>query len=158
MGGRGSARGTRTFARKSDALAFDADVKRRKALGDLSSLVARDQSLDELARDWYELYAAPNLADNTLGKYRRVLRLYILPELGQLKLAEVTPEVVARFRTDLERRGRRAGQRSRLARGRSGDVPSWRRVGQGFGEPGAASRQAVGQAPAGRAALLARSG
>ena len=105
MGGRGSARGTRTFARKSDALAFDADVKRRKALGDLSSLVARDQSLDELARDWYELYAAPNLADNTLGKYRRVLRLYILPELGQLKLAEVTPEVVARFRTDLERRG-----------------------------------------------------
>jgi len=80
MGGRGSARGTRTFARKSDALAFDADVKRRKALGDLSSLVARDQSLDELARDWYELYAAPNLADNTLGKYRRVLRLYILPD------------------------------------------------------------------------------
>ncbi len=37
----------------------------------------------------------PNIADNTLGKYRRVLRLYILPELGQVKLAQITPEVVA---------------------------------------------------------------
>ena len=105
MGGRGSARATRTFVRKSDALAFDADVKRRKALGDLSALVAREQNLDDLARDWYELYAGPNLADNTLEKYRRMLRQHILPELGQLKLADITPEVVARFRTDLERRG-----------------------------------------------------
>jgi len=104
IGGRGSARWTKTFARKADAVAFDADVKRRKALGDLSALVAREQSLDELARDWYHLYAEPNLADNTLGKYRRVLRLHILPELGELKIAEVTPEVVARFRTELERR------------------------------------------------------
>jgi len=105
MGGRGSARASRTFARKSDALAFDADVKRRKALGELSSLIAREQTLDDLARDWYKLYAEPNLADNTLGKYRRVLRLYILPALGQVKLANITPEVVARFRTDLEGRG-----------------------------------------------------
>jgi hypothetical protein len=85
MGGRGSARATRTFVRKSDALAFDADVKRRKALGDLSALVAREQNLDDLARDWYELYAEPNLADNTLEKYRRMLRQHILPDLGQLK-------------------------------------------------------------------------
>ena len=105
MGGRGSARASRTFARKSDAMAFDADVKRRKALGELSSLIAREQTLDDLARDWYQLYAEPNLADNTLGKYRRVLRLYILPALGQVKLANITPEVVARFRTDLEGRG-----------------------------------------------------
>lgn len=80
-------------------------MKRRKALGDLSALVGREQNLDDLARDWYELHAEPNLADNTLEKYRRMLRQHILPELGQLKLADITPEVVARFRTDLERRG-----------------------------------------------------
>ncbi len=97
-GGRGSRLRSKSFARKADALAFDADIKRRKALGDLSALVAREQTLDELARDWYRLYAQPNLAENTLEKYRRVLRLHVLPELGHLRIAEVTPEVVARFR------------------------------------------------------------
>ena len=104
-GGRGSRLRSKSFARKKDAMAFDADVKRRKALGDLSTLVARDQTLDDLAGDWYEFYAEPNLADNTLIKYRRALRDHVLPELGHLRVAEVTPEVVARFRTDLERRG-----------------------------------------------------
>lgn len=103
-GGRGSPGRSKTFDRKADAELFETEVRRRKALGQLAAFGARG-TVDDLARDWYELHAAPNLADNTLGKYRRILTKHVLPKLGGMKIPDVTPEVVARFRAELEREG-----------------------------------------------------
>ena len=72
-------------------------MKRRKAFGELATLGARRQTLGELARDWWELYAEPNLAEHTLAKYRRLLANHVLPRLGGIKVGEITPEVLARF-------------------------------------------------------------
>jgi integrase len=57
------------------------------------------------AQEWWEIYAKPNLAYNTLAGYAPLLDKHVIPRLGRLKLREVTPEVLARFRADLEKAG-----------------------------------------------------
>ena len=52
----------RQFDRKRDADAFDAEVRRRKRLGDLELLDAARESLADFAQDWFVAYARPNLA------------------------------------------------------------------------------------------------
>jgi hypothetical protein len=61
--GRGSRQRSRTFARKKDADIFEAEVKRRRALGELTLLEAGNKQVRELAERWWATYALPNLAD-----------------------------------------------------------------------------------------------
>jgi integrase len=103
--GRGGRRRSRTFTRERDARMFEAEVVRRKALGEFAFLEASEKRLADLATEWWELYAKPNLAYNTLAGYALVLDKHILPRLGTLRLREVTPEVLARFRAELEQAG-----------------------------------------------------
>ena len=104
-GGRGGRRRSRTFARRSDARLFEAELIRRKALGEFAFLNASNKRVEDLARDWWEIYAKPNLAYNTLAGYAPALDKHVLPRLGRLKLRDVTPDVLARFRADLEKDG-----------------------------------------------------
>ncbi|HEX8745194.1 MAG TPA: site-specific integrase [Thermoleophilaceae bacterium] len=104
-GGRGSRRRSRAFRRRRDAELFDAEITRRKALGELSFLDAANTTMAELVDDWWKLYAKPNLALNTLNGYAHVLDRHVIPRLGSLKVRDVTPEVLARFRADLEQAG-----------------------------------------------------
>ena len=103
--GRGSRQRSRTFARKRDAETFEAEVKRRRALGELALLEAGNRRVQELAQRWWATYALPNLADWTLRKYARLLDAHVIPRLGELRLREVTPELVAVFRAELEAAG-----------------------------------------------------
>jgi integrase len=103
--GRGGRRRSRTFARRSDARLVEAELLRRKALGEFAFLEASNKRVEDLARDWWEIYAKPNLAYNTLAGYAPALDKHVLPRLGRLKLRDVTPEVLARFRADLEKAG-----------------------------------------------------
>jgi integrase len=103
--GRGGRRRSRTFTRKSDARLFEAELTRRRALGEFAFLKSSSKRVDDLARDWWDLYAKPNLAYNTLAGYAPALDKHVLPRLGRLKLRDVTPEVLARFRADLEKAG-----------------------------------------------------
>lgn len=105
VGGRSSLRKSRTFARERDAKLFQAEVDRRKALGELASFEAANQTVKQLATDWWERYAEPNLAWNTLVNYQRVLDAHVIPRLGRLRLRDVKPGVVADFRARLERAG-----------------------------------------------------
>jgi len=103
--GRGSTRRSRTFKRKEDAKVFEAEITRRRSLGELAYLEASRRTLADLAGEWWELYAKPNLAHNTLAGYAPLLDGHILPRLSGLRLREVTPEVLACFRADLEAAG-----------------------------------------------------
>jgi site-specific recombinase XerC len=51
------------------------------------------------------LYAQPNLAASTLVSYARVWDLHVLPYLGSHKLRQITPEVAANLRAELETAG-----------------------------------------------------
>ena len=105
LAGRGSSRRQRTFDRKTDAAAFDVEIRRRRALGELALFDQRNRTVEELAQEWWRKYAVPNLADWTLTGYERMLVSYIHPRLGPLRVGEVTPEVVADFRERLEAAG-----------------------------------------------------
>jgi integrase len=103
--GRSAGRRSRTFERRKDARVFDAELTRRRALGEFAYLEAANKRVEDLAEEWWEIYAKPNLAYNTLAGYAPALDKHVLPRLGRLKLREVTPEVLARFRADLEKAG-----------------------------------------------------
>lgn len=87
--GRGGRRRSRTFTRKADARLFEAELMRRKALGEFAFIEASNKRLEDLASQWWEIYAKPNLAYNTLAGYAPALDKHVLPRLGRLKLRDV---------------------------------------------------------------------
>jgi integrase len=99
-GGRGSTARTRTFDRKADAVAFEDELRRRRRLGDLGILVGSRETLDEyVSQTWAETHAV-TLAPKTATVYALLYDLHIGPHLGQFKLSELTPEVIARWQAD----------------------------------------------------------
>jgi hypothetical protein len=50
--GRAAGRRSRTFARRKDAQVFEAELTRRRALGELAFLEAANKRLEDLAKDW----------------------------------------------------------------------------------------------------------
>jgi integrase len=93
---------SRVFDRKKDAVAFEAEIKRRKRLGGLAELNAGDERLADFAQTRWRLHAKPNLATSTLKSYASVWDLHVLPHLGEHELRRITPEVVANLRADLD--------------------------------------------------------
>ena len=96
---------TRHFDRKRDAVLYDAEVKRRKQLGDLHTLTASRQTLAEYAQEWFQLYAIPNLAQATQRSYATLWDAHVLDRLGGYQLHELTPKTITRFRSQLEHAG-----------------------------------------------------
>jgi integrase len=105
VAGRDSPRRKRIFDRKSDANRFEAEIRRRKALGELALFEQRNRSVEELATEWWAKYAVPNLADWTLKGYERMLVSHVQPRLGAMRVGEVNAEVIADFRAKLEAAG-----------------------------------------------------
>jgi site-specific recombinase XerD len=60
------------------------------------------QRLDSFVEEWWELYAQPNLERSTLIVYRWAWERHTQPRLGGLRLRDVTPLTIARFRASLE--------------------------------------------------------
>jgi integrase len=103
--GRGSPRRRRRFLRRDDAERFEEEARRRRRLGELGESEWATRTVEELAGDWWELYVEPNLATRTKRDYARLLDRHVVPRLGRHRLREMQPEVVDRFRRDLERAG-----------------------------------------------------
>jgi len=97
--------GSRTFARKSDADAFDSKVKVEKRKGDLADLDAGKQRIEKFIAEWWKLDAEPRLAASTLNYYAWLRDKHILPRLGQLELRQVTAERLQRFQKDMLQAG-----------------------------------------------------
>ena len=95
----------RMFDRKADAVAFEAETRRRARTGDLVALDAGRQTLQEFAEEWWRLYAAPNLAPTTLASYASLWDAHVLPRLGATRLREIDPQTIARLRADLTSAG-----------------------------------------------------
>src|SRR3954470_943729 len=96
---------SRNFDRKRDAEAFDAELRRRRRLGDLDLLDAGKESLADFAREGGTVYAEPHLAAKTLRMYADLWDRHVLPRLGSLELRRITPEVVENFQSDLRKAG-----------------------------------------------------
>ena len=101
----GGAKRCRTFDRERDARDFDAKVRVARRSDDLAALDAGKQPLTEFAAEWWEVYAATNLERRTLPSYASHWNRHVLPRLGALQLRRITPQVIARFRADLEADG-----------------------------------------------------
>jgi len=91
---------SRTFATKKDADAFDAEVKRRRRLGSLSSLDAGLEVLDDyVTGTWAPVYAA-QLAPKTQRLYTMLYDVHIAPTLGSVPLRDLTAELIGRWQAD----------------------------------------------------------
>jgi integrase len=99
-GGRDSRMNSRSFARKADAVAFDDELRRRRRLGEMGAVVGSRDTLDHyVAETWAKTHAV-TLARSTARTYAGLYDLHIAPYLGQLKLVELTPEVIARWQAE----------------------------------------------------------
>jgi integrase len=96
---------SRTFDRLKDARAFEAKVRTLKRSDDLAELDAGTETLAEFAEEWWRVYARPNLERSTMKNYAQLWNKHGLSRLGDLRLRDVSPRVVADFRLDLERSG-----------------------------------------------------
>ena len=101
----GSRNRARTFDRKTDAVAFEAETRRRRLAGDLRTLDAGRETLQEFAEEWWRLYALPNLARTTLASYASLWDAHVLPRLGATPLRELDPLSLAAFRAELAAAG-----------------------------------------------------
>jgi integrase len=99
-GGRGSVERSRTFDRKTDAVAFEDELRRRRRLGDLGILIGSRETLDQYVTETWARMHAVTLAPKTAKTYALLYDLHIGPYLGPFKLSELTPELVARWQAD----------------------------------------------------------
>lgn len=93
---------SKVLGRKRDAEAFDAELARKKRTGELAQLDAGKELLADFGEEWWRLYAEPNLAKSTLQVYAAQWDAHVLPRLGSIPLRELTPDVINRFRLELE--------------------------------------------------------
>src|SRR5215218_8888310 len=95
----------KTFDKLGDARAYEAKLRTLKRTGALADVDAGSETLAEFVEEWWKVYAGPNLERATLRAYASFWNGHALPRIGQLQLRELTPQVIAHFRADLEADG-----------------------------------------------------
>jgi Phage integrase, N-terminal SAM-like domain len=113
----------KVLGRKADAIAFDAEIRRRARTGELGFIDGGRERLDEFAAEWIRAYGKPNLAPRTVSYYASAWDLHISPRIGGLRLREVSVEACQRFAADLAAAGGGGG-------GGGGGVGARRRAGR----------------------------
>jgi integrase len=102
--GRGRNR-ARVLGLKRDAEAFEAEIKRRKRLGELAVMDAGRERLDDyVTGTWVRSHAA-HLAPRTRQTYASSYDRHISPRLGHVPLREIDAETIAAFQGELLRSG-----------------------------------------------------
>jgi integrase len=92
--------GSNTLSLKRDAVAYDAEVKRRKRLGQLADLDAGTESLnDYVASVWAPSFGAM-LAPKARKLYSGLYDTHLSPTLGSVPLREIRPELISRWQAD----------------------------------------------------------
>jgi integrase len=89
-----------TFARKKDADARHATVKVNVRQG-THTAPSKSVTVAEAAEGWIKRVEAEGRERGTIKQYREHANLHIVPRIGRLKLAHLTPARVETFRDDL---------------------------------------------------------
>jgi integrase len=89
-----------TFERKKDADAFHATVRVDVSKG-IHTAPAKSPTVAEAAESWIKRVEADGRERTTVRQYRQHINLHIMPRLGRIKLAHLTPSKVEAFRDDL---------------------------------------------------------
>lgn len=90
---------------KAEAKARLAELEARAKLhGAVGS--ASKSTLADFLREWLQT-VSPNLKPRTAADYEQIVRLYIVPHLGRLRLDKVTPAAIQRMYSDLQSSGLR---------------------------------------------------
>jgi integrase len=91
---------SRTFDRKADARDFDAELRRRRRLGELAALDRGLETLDAYVNDvWTPTYGV-HLAPKTRHTYTSVYGHHIAPTLGAVALRDLNAELIGRWQAD----------------------------------------------------------
>lgn len=77
-----------------DALDFRANLRLLSRRGGLEDLDRGRETLTSFAAEWFEAYAAGNLAHTTLKSYASCWNKHLLPRIGALQLRQITPKAV----------------------------------------------------------------
>jgi integrase len=99
-GGRGSQERSRRFDRKADAQAFEDELRRRRRLGELVGFAGAQETLNVYVAETWARTHAVTLSRKTAKHYASLYDLHIEPYVGELKLTELTPEVIGRWQAD----------------------------------------------------------
>lgn len=96
---------SRAVGRKRDAVAFDAEIRRRQRTGEIRQLDAGRQTLGELAEEWLTVHARPNLAPSTVAVYVGLYDRHIDPRLGAVAIRDLDALRCQSFAADLAAAG-----------------------------------------------------
>ena len=95
---------SRVIGRKTDALAFDEELKRAKRLGNVVPIKSTEpaETLAEFAKTWWNNYViARPLARHTQLAYASMLDVHIIPSIGDLRLPDVTAETIWQLKAEM---------------------------------------------------------
>ena len=95
---------------------------------------------------------------STLANYATLWDAHVLPRLGAMRLRDLNPEVIARFRADLTTKRRWASVRTQGSRDPPRRTPARGRVASDSGQPVPLGAQAVATPREGRSPAPARAG
>ena len=84
-----------TFKNKADAEKRRNEVEYSKSKG--SFIVPKCTTLEELAKEYIDLYGKSKWSMSTYGRNVALFENYILPVLGKMDLADITPRVIEKY-------------------------------------------------------------
>jgi integrase len=87
---------SRVFDTRNDALAWDAETRRRRRLGPLGMFDEGKRSVTKLYEEWLATHGQ-DLAPKTVSIYTGAWRLHVEPFMGEMRLTEVTPLAMERW-------------------------------------------------------------
>lgn len=99
----GAAR-SRVAGRKSDAVLLDAEIKRRRRVGEVLPARRQDVTLGEFAVEWFDRMA-PSVSERTAGQRALAWDTHLLPLLGHVPLRQLSLEHVAMARSAMHEAG-----------------------------------------------------
>ena len=89
-----------TFERKKDADAYEAQVTVDISKG-IHTVPSKSITVAQAADDWISYIEGEGRERTTVHRYREIVRLHIVPRLGNEKLAKLTTPRINAFRDDL---------------------------------------------------------
>lgn len=93
---------SKTFKLRRDAIEWIETIRSQSRHG--LTYASSKTTVNELLNEWLKIKTT-QLRPATQESYKRMVRLYIKPAIGRLRLADLNASVVQKFYSDLEKRG-----------------------------------------------------